>query len=383
MEPLKRFFKPSENSFFLLGPRGTGKTYWAKHFFKNNFWVNLLDGATYQLLYARPEKLYDFVKSNPSNVIIIDEIQKIPALLETVHWIMGDFPDKQFVLTGSSARKLRRKGVNLLGGRASHKTMHPFMAAELGKDFDFEKALNIGMLPVIWGAKKPEEALHAYIRLYIQEEVQLEGAVRQLDAFYRFLEVMSFSQGSVLNISNVANESMVQRKTVEAYLHILEDLLIAFRLNVFRTKAKRRLASHPKFFYFDTGVFRSIRPKEFLDDTNLMNGPALETLVVQHLRAWCDYSKGNHKLYYWQTQNKMEVDFIVYGESGLYAFEVKNSTKVRPEYLTGLKAFGKDYPTSQRFLLYRGNQNDYQDDILCLPCEAFLKSLKPDQLFKK
>jgi len=381
METIERFFQESKNSFFLFGPRGTGKTYWAKQFYPECFWINLLDASTFQLLYAKPERLYDLVASHPqSNPIIIDEIQKAPALLETVQWLMGDFPKKQFIMTGSSARKLRRKGVNLLGGRASSKRMHPYMAAELGKYFDFEQALDVGLLPVIWSAQNPKEALHGYLHLYLQEEVQLEGLVRHLDAFYRFLEVMSFSQASVLNISNVARECLIERKTVDAYIQILEDLLIAFQLNVFNKKAKRELVSHPKFFYFDAGVFKAIRPRELLDTPELMNGPALETLIGQHLRAWCDYSQGNHKLYYWQTRSKMEIDFIVHGESGLYAFEVKNSTKVKPEHLKALKIFGEDYPMSQRFLLYRGNQRDHHEGIFCIPCEEFLRKLVPDKL---
>jgi len=193
------------------------------------------------------------------------------------------------------------------------------------------------------------------------------------------LEAMSFSQGSVLNLSNVSRECQVGRKTVEGYLEILEDLLLSFRLPVFTQRAKRELASHPKFYFFDAGVFRANRPTGPLDAPSELDGLALEGLVAQHLRAWCDYSAGNHRLHYWQTRSQVEVDFIVYGASGLFAVEVKNSTQVRPEDLRALKNFAEDYPQSQCYLLYRGKERLKRDGVLCLPCEEFLTQLQPDQ----
>jgi predicted AAA+ superfamily ATPase len=193
------------------------------------------------------------------------------------------------------------------------------------------------------------------------------------------MEALSFSQAAVLNLANVARECQVNRKTVEGYLEILDDLLLGFRLPVFSRRAKRELAAHPKFFFFDAGVFRVNRPTGPLDSAADIDGAALEGLVAQHLRAWCDYSSGDHRLHYWQTRAKVEVDFVVYGASGLYALEVKNSGRVRPEDLRGLKAFAADYPECRRLLLYRGTERVLQDDILCLPCEEFLQSLRPNQ----
>ena len=190
---------------------------------------------------------------------------------------------------------------------------------------------------------------------------------------------MSFAHGSVLNLSAVARDSHVSRKTVEGYLEILEDLLLGFRIEVFTKRAKRVLAAHPKFYFFDAGVFRANRPAGPLDVPSELDGAALEGLVAQHLRAWCDYSRGRHELRYWQTRAQVEIDFVVYGESGLYALEVKNSRQIRPEDLRGLKAFAEDYPESRRYLLYRGKERLKRDGILCLPCEEFLVQLLPDQ----
>jgi predicted AAA+ superfamily ATPase len=378
MEYLIRFLAPPSDHFFLLGPRGTGKTLWTRRQFPDALRIDLLDPATHRELAARPERLAELVKGNPDRPqIVLDEVQKIPELLEVVHSLIEAKTGQQFVLTGSSARKLRRAGVNLLGGRAVHLSLHPYLAAELGEHFDLSIALKQGMLPIVWAAKDPNKTLAAYNGLYLREEVQMEGLVRDVGAFARFLEAMSFSHAAVLNLSNISRECQVKRKTCEGYLGILEDLLLGFRLEVFSKRAQRELATHPKFYYFDTGVFRANRPKGPLDSPEEIDGAALEGLVAQHLRAWCDYSESEHSLYYWQTRSQVEVDFIIYGESGIFAIEVKNSNKVRPQDLRPLRAFGEDYPQARKILLHRGNERFIRNDILCMPCDQFLKKLQP------
>ncbi len=269
--------------------------------------------------------------------VVIDEVQKLPELLQVVHLLIEERLPLQFILTGFSTRKLRRGGVNLLGGRAAQKSLHPFIAAELGDQFSLERALRLGMSPIVLGSNTPEETLRAYNGLYLREEVQMEGLVRNIGGFSRFLEAVSFSQGVVLNRASVARDAQVKSKTVDGYLEILEDLLLAFRLSVFTRRAKRELAAHPKFFFFDTGVFRANRPTGPLDTPSEIDGAALEGLVAQHLRAWCDYSNGNHKLHYWQTRSRVEVDFVVYGEDGFHALEVKNSARVQTERSQGTR----------------------------------------------
>lgn len=374
-----RIFTPSRDHFFLLGPRGTGKTLWSAHHYPRALRIDLLDPETLRLLSARPERLTELAEGNRDRPqIIIDEVQKLPALLEVVHLLIERRTGQQFILTGSSARKLRRQGVNLLGGRAVQKHLHPYVAAELGRRFSLATALRQGMLPLVWAADNPADTLRAYNGLYLREEVQMEGLVRNAGSFARFLEAMSFSHASVLNLSNVARECQVSRKTVEGYVEILEDLLLGFRLPVFAQRAQRALATHPKFYYFDPGVFRANRPSGPLDSPSEIDGLALEGLVAQHLRAWCDYSAGNHRLYYWQTRSQVEVDFVVYGESGLHVVEVKNSTQVRPEDLRALRNFAADYPQSTRYLVYRGKERFRRNDVLCLPADEFLLGLRPD-----
>jgi len=188
---------------------------------------------------------------------------------------------------------------------------------------------------------------------------------------------MSLAHAAVLNLAAVSRDCHVSRRTAEGYLQILEDLLLGFRLEVFSRRAKRAIAAHPKFYFFDAGIFRANRPGGPLDSPVELDGAALEGLVAQHLRAWCDYTAGRHQLHYWQTRSQVEVDFVVYGDSGLYAVEVKSSRQVRPEDLRALHSFGDDYPQSRRFLLYRGKERLRRDDILCLPCEDFLLALTP------
>lgn len=375
---IPRIFVPGKDHFFLLGPRGTGKTLWAKHQYPNALRIDLLDPETLRSFAAKPERLIEVVEANPKREqVIIDEIQKLPALLEVVHLLIERKLGQQFVLTGSSARKLRRQGVNLLGGRAVQKTLHPYIAAELGSRFSLSKALRQGMLPLIWAADDPGATLKAYSGLYLREEVQMEGLVRNVGSFARFIEAISFSHASVLNLSNVARECQVSRKTVEGYLEILEDLLLGFRIAVFSKRAKRELATHPKFYFFDAGVFRANRPAGPLDAPSELDGLAFEGLVAQHLRAWCDYSTGNNQLHYWQTRSQVEVDFVVYGESGLHAIEVKNTSHVRATDLRGLISFAEDYPQSRLYFVYRGKERLKQDGVLCLPGDEFLANLEP------
>ena len=381
MEFVSRFFSPPDGHSFLLGPRGTGKTSLVRRRFPESLSIDLLDPEMLRRLSARPEHLIELVSGlRKESTIVIDEVQKLPELLEVIHLLIERKEGHRFILTGSSARKLRQAGVNLLGGRAARRSLHPFMAAELGELFDMNEALTYGMLPVVLGAADPEEIIRAYAGLYLREEIQAEGLVRNLGGFSRFLEAISFSQAAVLNLAAVARDSSVNRKTVEGHLEVLEDLLLAFRLPVFTRRARRKLAAHPKFFLFDAGLFRALRPKGPLDQPSEIDGAALETLVAQHLRAWIEYSEGENRLYYWQTRSKVEVDFVLYGTAGLTAIEVKNSREVRPEDLRGLREFARDYPESTQYLLYRGNERFVRDGVTCVNCGSFLAALLPGSL---
>lgn len=281
------------------------------------------------------------------------------------------------MLTGSSARKLKRSGVDLLAGRVLLRTFHPFLLSELPIPPAFDEILQLGLLPIVIAAENPHDVLKSYVSLYVREEVQLEGLIRNLGNFSRFLEAASFSHAALLNISNVVRECGVERKVVESYLQVLEDILLAFRLPVFARKAQRALVSHPKFYFFDTGVFQSLRPKGPLDRPEEIAGAALEGLVAQHLRAWNAYKNDPYEIFFWRSRGGLEVDFILYGKIGIYAIEVKNTNRIRPEDLRSLIEFRKDYPQSQTLLLYRGREKRLIDQVLCVPCEMFLKALSP------
>lgn len=379
METISRFFKDPRASFFLFGPRGTGKSTWAQARYPNALRIDLLDPVALRAYSAKPERLREAILAHPRlRTAVIDEVQKLPALLGVVHQLIEEKQNVQFVLTGSSARKLKRAGTDMLAGRAMIRTLHPFMAAELGNRFQLEEALKTGLLPLVLNSQNPGDVLQAYAALYLREEVQMEGLVRNIGNFSRFLEMSSFSHASVLNISNLSRECEVERKVVESYVGILEDLLLAYRLPVFAKRAKREVIRHPKFYFFDAGVFRSIRPSGPLDRAEEIEGAALEGLVAQHLRAWIAYGGREHTgLYFWRSRLGVEVDFVIYGPDGIYAFEVKNTGRIRPQDLRSLKAFQEDYPGSKTLLLYRGKERLKQQNVLCIPCEEFLRRLQP------
>ncbi len=379
MEIVPRFFHVSERSFFLFGPRGTGKSLLVNKI-NNVTIVDLLDPASYRQYRAYPERLLDLVLADPmTKTFVIDEVQKVPELLSVVHQLIEMKKGWRFILTGSSARKLKRTGVDLLAGRAQLKHLHPFMAAEIPKQFHLEKNLKLGMLPLVLNSIDPVNDLKTYIALYMQEEVQMEGLVRKVDQFSQFLEVISFSQASIINYTNIARECHISSNTVENYVQILEDLLLSFKLTIFTKKAKRILTHHPKFYFFDAGVFQSIRPMGPLDNPEEIAGHALETLVAQHLRAWIDYSDKEGTLYFWRTKSGLEVDFIIYGEIGFFAIEVKKSASIKPADLRGLQEFKNDYPTCTTLLLYGGKEKILKQNILCIPISDFLLHLKPNQ----
>ncbi len=374
-----RFFEPPAGSFFLFGPRGTGKTTWLRQAFPDALRIDVLMPEVHRTLSARPERLAELVRGTPERTtVVVGEVQRVPALLDVVHALMESKPGRRFVLTGSSARKLRRAGVNLLAGRAAYRTLHPFMLWEVPQTM-LDQALGTGLLPLIHGHSDPDDALSAYAALYLREEVQLEGMVRQIGDFARFLEAMSFSHGAILNIANVARECQVERKTAAGYLQVLEDLLLGFEVHVFTRRAQRATSVHPKFYFFDAGVFRSLRPRGPLDRPEEIGGAALGGLVAQHLRAWIAYGHPQHELCFWRTRAGSEVDFVVYGERDFCAVEVTNAPQLRPQDLRGLRAFKQDYPEASLVLLYRGPDRLRLGDVLCLPVEEFLRALHPSR----
>lgn len=361
-------------SAFLFGPRGTGKTSWIKSKLKDIVYLDLLDTGLYNELLANPGRLKTKIPPKFQHYVVIDEVQKIPGLLNEVHRLI-ESDRYRFILTGSSARSLRRQGVNLLAGRALNYTMHPLTCYELKEDFSLTKALNEGLLPSVYHTSHPIHYLETYITTYLREEILQEGLLRQLNQFARFLETASFSQGQPVNFSEIARETGIDRKIAANYFTILEDLLIGYWLPPFTKRAKRRLTAHPKFYLFDSGVYRTVRPKGPLDSPQEIDGAALETLFLAHLRAINDYFHLGYSFYFWRTSNQVEVDFIAYGERGLFAFEIKRSRNIGKSDFSGLQAFKDDYPEAQCYLLYGGEQASYHDSIKVMPFEEGLKKL--------
>lgn len=366
---------PERKSFFLFGPRGTGKTTWVRSAFPTSVYIDLLEAELFNDLTANPQRLANLLPPRHDGWIVIDEVQRVPDLLHEVHRLI-ESRRLRFVLTGSSPRKLKRKGPDLLAGRALTLSMHPLTAAEAGDDFRLDRALRYGQLPSVYGEADPGKYLEAYVRTYLEEEIRQEGITRNLSAFARFLETASFSQGAVLNISAVARECAVERKVVENYFTILEDLRIARRLPVFARRAKRRLVAHPKFYFFDVGVYRTLRPRGPLDAPEEAEGVALESLFLQEILALNDALGLGYGVYYWRDSNGREVDIVLYGPKGLLAFEVKRSARLASGTLSGLHAFLRDYPMARAYFIYGGARREYEGRIEIAPALAMMKDLR-------
>jgi predicted AAA+ superfamily ATPase len=363
-----RLLAPNKkNSVLLFGPRATGKTTWAMNYYPDALKFDLLDSGIYRELLANPNHLANYIPPNFKGHVLIDEIQRIPELLNEVHRLI-ESRKIVFILTGSSARKFRRKGHNLLAGRALGYHLHPLTALEMKDDFFVERALVRGTLPMAQ-QEDYEKYLHTYVQTYLEQEILQEGLARNLSAFSKFMEVASLSQGQVLNVSNVAREAGIERSVVTGYFEILRDLLIGYFLPPFTKKAKRRLISHPKFYYFDPGVYRAIRPTGPYDMPGELGGISLETLVHQQINAVNDLLELGYKMYYFRTSTGVEVDFVLYGKKGIKAIEVKANKRFQDNMLSGLKSFRTDYPEAELFLLYGGNRRMYVDNVTILPVQ--------------
>ena len=361
-------------SIFLFGPRGTGKTSWIKAHMPDALYLDLLEFGLYSTLSADPGRLEKLIPGSYKGWIVIDEVQRVPALLNEVHRLI-ESKKMRFLLTGSSARSLKKKGVNLLAGRALRYAMHPLVIQEIGETFNLAHAVNYGLLPVAVEQSDPQKYLESYVQTYIREEVLQEGLTRNVGAFSKFLEAASFSQGQVLNVSEIARELSLNRLVVASYFDILEDLLLATRISTFTQRAKRKIIAHQKFYFFDTGVFRIVRPMGPLDTKEEAEGAALETLFLQSLLAINDYYELGYKIYFWRTLAGQEVDFIAYGPRGLHAFEIKRSAQVTTKSLKGLNAFYEDYPEAKLHMVYFGKHKEYHGDISAIPFEDALKEL--------
>jgi uncharacterized protein len=342
-------------SFFLLGVRGVGKSSWAAERFPNAHVVDLLDERRYHDLAATPGLLADELRAVPSRVpVVIDEVQRVPALLNEVHRAI-EGSRRRFVLLGSSARRLKTASTNLLAGRAALRTMYPLVPAEMGREFDLDRVLAFGSIPVIWQAPDAGLALEAYVQLFVREEIRAEALVRSLPAFLRFLPVAALFHGQVLNVSGLARDAATSRTTIDGYLGILEDTLLATRLSAFETRLRARERRHPKLYWVDPGLVRAA--KRQLGPLALEErGPLFEGLVLTMLRAHNDGGRLFDDIAYWapaQTQ-ATEVDFVLSRGGERLAIEVKHQSRFSPNLLNGLRAIADLPHLARRILVYRG-----------------------------
>lgn len=380
MKEIERYFSPNvKSSYFLFGPRGVGKSRYLKRAYKGATHIDLLNEKILLQYLSHPDQLETLVSALKRNsTVIIDEVQRAPQLLSKIHQIMEStqLPKVQFVLTGSSSRKLKAKGVDLLAGRAIVKNMFPFMASELGSLFKIENALKYGLVPLIIASDDPAATLDSYIGLYLKEEVKQEGLVRNLESFSRFLEVMCFCHAEIINLSNVARDAAIKRTTIDGYLSILEDLLLGYRISSFKVKNRKQTVESEKFYYFDAGIFKSLCPQGLLENPAQFKGQQLEGLVAQNLMAWISYRQEREKLFFWRTTADSEVDFVIYGPKSLIAIEVKSLKEIKKEHLRSLKSFSEDYPLAKKYFLYMGTETHLINGIKCMPVDKFLMSLK-------
>lgn len=364
-----------ENSLFLFGARQTGKSTFLRQKFPNSIYIDLLDTALKSRLHRRPSLLYEMLSDKEEGtLVIIDEIPEVPQLLNEVHRLISE-KGIVFILCGSSARKLKRKGYNTLGGRAYPVYLFPFVSAEI-PNFDLQQAINYGMLPPHYLAKNPHRRLSAYIDVYLKEEIKEEALVRNLNSFQRFLEVAALTDGEMVNQNNIAQDCGVSANTVSNYFDILEDTLLGFRLPAYTKTMKRRVVQAPKFYYFDIGVANHLLHRNELVRGTAEYGHAFEHLVVQELRAWLYYRESREQLSYWRTYTGQEVDVVI-GDARV-AIEIKSAEEVQPKHLKGLKAFATDFPESKQLIVSLDPINRKVGDIECIYILDFFKRLWND-----
>lgn len=361
-----------DESIFLFGARQTGKSTILRKQLSGNVFIDLLDTGVKSRLSRRPALLYEMMKDKPDGtLVIIDEIPEVPELLNEVHRLMSEFGHR-FVLCGSSARKLKRKGYNTLGGRAMPCYFYPLVSAEI-PDIDLDHALLYGMIPPHYLAKNASRKLSAYIDVYLREEIKEESLVRNLGAFQRFLEVAALTDGEMVNYNNIAQDCGVSAATVASYFNILEDTLIGYMIPAYRKVMKRRLVQAPRFYYFDVGVANHLLHRKELVRGTADYGHAFEHFVIQELVAYLGYGHSEEELTYWRTYTGIEVDAII-GDARV-AIEIKSVEEVLPRHLKGLRAFGEEYPDSRRIIVSLDPFNRTVDGIEYIYVSDFLQLL--------
>ena len=365
----------AQRSVLLFGPRQTGKSTYVQRQLAGTVALSfsLLDQGLLTAVLADPTRIRQVIAARDmrDTVICIDEIQKCPALMDEVH-LMIEERDLRFLLTGSSARALRRKGVNMLGGRGSDRVMHPFSWFELGERFSLERAINHGLLPPHYLSDDPEEGLASYVDRYLTEEIAAEGIARNLPRFARFLQTAATTNAQMLNYSNVALDAQVPRQTVVQWYEVLRDTLIAFELPAWSRTVKRKAIETAKFYFFDTGVVRALRRLPPVSEASADFGELFEHFVFLELRAWIDYRKPRTSLAYWRSRSGYEVDFVL---DDRVAIEAKATRRVHQKHLRNLRALAEERLVQRSIVVCREDRPRIENGIEIWPLKFFLAAL--------
>ncbi|MBI2602846.1 MAG: ATP-binding protein [Deltaproteobacteria bacterium] len=366
-----------KKSFFLFGPRSTGKSYLIRSQLSDGLLIDLLDGDTFLRLSAHPSELEAIVAADATGrCVIIDEIQKVPLLLDQVHRIIEN-QKRTFLLTGSSARKLKRGAANLLAGRAWQANLFSLVYPEI-PNFNLETYLRFGGLPIVVLSSAPHEELRAYVRTYLYEEIQAEGIVRKIPQFARFLQSAALSNAQLLNFANISSDSGVSASTVREYYAILEDTLVGFFVQPWLHSKKRKAIATAKFYFFDTGVVHTLANTKTLDRNSDLYGQSFEHWIAMELRAFINYHRKAEELTFWRSVNGQEVDFVI-GDQ--LAIEVKATKTVSNRDLNSLRAFQEENIVKQFFCVSQDPLIRKVDGILCLPWQEFLAGLWQEEWF--
>ena len=361
-----------EDSVFLWGARQTGKSTLLKNIYPEAHYYDLLLPDVYSRLQRKPERLIQELQHLDHNeLVIIDEVQMLPNLLNAVHWLIVN-RDIRFLLCGSSARKLKRLGANMLGGRAVRRQLFPLVSREI-PDFDIVKAVNNGMLPRHYLINDPWNRLEGYIGNYLQQEIEAEARSRNLSTFSRFLEVAALTDGEMVNYQNIATDCGVSANTIKAYFDILQETMIGYYIPAFRNVQKRRLIKAPRFYFFDVGIVNYLCNRRKMEPGSTDFGHGFEHLIVQELMAYLSYTHSRKTISYWRTTSGYEVD-IIYGDAEV-AIEVKASSEVQSRHLKGLKAFSEEHPAARAIIVSLDAAYRRINQVEVWPVTQFLNAL--------
>ncbi|MCK9421049.1 MAG: AAA family ATPase [Bacteroidales bacterium] len=369
----KQKFQGSESeSLFLWGARQTGKSTLLKALFPDAPYFDMLKGDVYERFTRNPSILREMFEGAVSpEPVILDEIQRVPALLNEIHWLIVNC-NQRFIMSGSSPRNILRNKGNLLGGRALRYELYPLVFPEI-PGFDLLRALNNGLLPRHYISQKGSKLLSAYIGSYLQDEIMTEAKIRNIASFSRFLEMAAFSNGEMVNYSNIATDCGVSGPTVKEYFQILEDTLTGRFLPSFQKKPKRRVILAPKFYFFDVGVANFLLKRGRIETGSEAFGKAFEHFIYQEIYAHSKYTDLNYPVCYWRTVSQLEVDFIM-GDHEV-AIEVKATDMATSRHYKGLNSFAEEYKVKKLILVTNDPYPRHVQDIIILPWKTFLEKL--------